>query len=543
MIPLEYPMIMKYEQLGTIVDSWETHKPTNSKARKRNLERLAQQYEYEVIGKGKGTQYNILAEKKQRKRSFGRVKRIDTTTDDKKTVHRTYKEMVYIGGDIDENTLVPITDTDYKVHRYIDTMLGDSCYYSYIQLLEVMKECPYDTNINWDKYKQSTNSHQKQLAYVHRFIDLQELYFTTDNEKIIVYKTKKRNEPLQFIDKRLKLTNFKKRQLDIGILMATITDVTDSLRVVKTLTDDGGGVVVYIKATDLFEDVGLINDSFKRNRKYVDYLEDYLPREEQSLIYSHIHLSARNSVDTALRRLKRSGAISTHIYTYIMVTDDNDYIGLNNEQAVIIDKALEKTVNDMVKQFPHLDGKCERGADFYQTYTEEIEKFKWKTFRTYVRQYLPNYKSHMRAFGIGMVDTKVKAYLNKRAEEENMDLDDYIDQQHLFTHLESTNVMTRSYNGTSEKAQKRKALVESCTVETSPTHVKGFPFKELTRLASELEHYNSKDINGMSKKQLIELDEIIDSIKSKMQLLINDYYMEQVDDETIALINDFDFSE
>ena len=248
---MEYPKTLKYEELGTIVEGWKEHTPTNSKARKRNLELLEQQYDFTKNGTGKGTTYTII---KKRFTGVGKKRESEEPT---VKIHRTYKEMVHMGDSIEDiNYLVDLTENDYNVHDFILSSFSETCYYSYDQIVGRMRSCPYETGINWDKtYKYSTNSHQKQLAYIYRSLDLKECTYTTDDTKIVIYQVdKKRKEPLQLIDKRLRLKNFKKRQLDIGILMATIREETDSMRVVKTMIK--GGVVVYMKATDLFEDVG-----------------------------------------------------------------------------------------------------------------------------------------------------------------------------------------------------------------------------------------------------------------------------------------------
>lgn len=480
---MEYPITLKYDDLEQIVEGWEKHKPTDTRKRKKNLEKLGQQYEYVQNGKGKGTTYTLI-----KKKFVGcGVKRKTEKPKEELKVHRTFKEIVYTGETIEDiNVLVELTEEDYKIHDYVLSKVENDCCYNYIQFLEIMNSCPYETHMNWKRYSENTDSYQKQLAYIYRSLDLQELECVADGQNMKMYKVQKREEPLQLIDKRLKIQNFKKRQLDIGILMATIKEETDSMRVVKTMTE--GGIVVYIKATDLFEDVGLVNESFKRNREYASYLEDYLPKEEQSLIYSNIHQRAKNSVESALKRLKRGGAISTHVYTYIMVTNDRKYIGLNNEQAVLIDKALELTVQDIAKEYPQVADRCVRGANFYNDFNDtNIEKFKWEKLREHIREHFPNYRSHMRAFGIGMVDTKVARYLNKRAKEEDMDLTEFIEQQHGFTHVESTELMTKKYYGKSYYAQKRKALVESCTVEVAPTEIMNYPIEDIVKIAKQIE--------------------------------------------------------
>lgn len=541
---MDYPKTFKYEDLGQIVEGWREHKPTNSKARKRNLDLLENQYEFYIESGSRNSKTYVITKKK----FTGVGKKREVIEEPKKTkIHRTYKEMVHTGDTIEDiNYLVELTEDDYMIHDFILSSFGEKCYYNYEQIIERMSLCPLDMNINWNKmYHYSTNSYQKQLAYVFRSLDLKECTFTTDDTKIIVYKVdRKREEPLQMIDKRLKLTNFKKRQLDIGILMATIREETDSMRVVKTMTK--GGVVVYIKATDLFEDVGLVNDSFKHNREYASYLEDYLPKEEQSLIYSHIQLSARNSVESALRRLKRGGAISTHIYTYIMVTTDRQYIGLNNEQAVLIDKALELTVQDIATEYPQVADRCIRGASFYNDFDDmNIEKFKWEKLREHIKEHFPNYKSHMRAFGIGLVDTKVERYLKKRAKEENMDLTDFIEQQHGFTHLESTEIMTRKYHGESVHAQKRKKLVESCTQEEEMEIIMGYPIKEMRRIGRLIEDCRralmSYTVTEEEKKRLHDL---ILTYQAEYDELLNkygkgEYLLDKLDKQKLKEIDDF----
>ena len=544
---MEYPIRLKYDDLEEIVEGWEKHKPTDTRKRKKNLEKLGQQYEFTTEKEKRNTTIYVITKKKfvgcgvRRKKEEQEVQ--------KKSVHRTYTEMVYTGEKQveDINYLADLTEDDYKIHDYIISHFTVSCAYSYEQILEKMQQCPHNTQINWFKeYKYNTDSYQKQLAHIFRSLDLIEQTFTTYNEKVRVYKVNaKREEPLQIIDKRFKLKNFSKRQLDIGILMATIKEETDSLRIVKTMTE--GGIVVYIKATDLFEDVGLVNESFKENREVADYLDDYLPKEEQSLVYSHIQQKAKNSVVSALNRLQRGGAISNYIYTYIMVTTDKKQIGLNHEESIIVDKALELTVQDMVEQFPQLKDKCTRGADFYKSYDDDdIEEFKWEKLREHMREHFPNYRSHMRAFSVGLVDTKVERYLNKRAKEEDMDLTEFIEQQHGFTHVESTDVMTRKYWGTTEKKRKEKALIVSCTGEKELDYIHGYPLKDrkqLIRRIKALENLLSDGYRLTDEKReeyQRELTDLVFELESeKEKYLEQTTIKERLDENKLKEIEEF----
>lgn len=433
------------DELGVI--GWKDHTPTNSKAKKSNLELLGKHYNYSEVGTKRSKKYILHSEKQVKKpRGFGR--KPSTSKPKSKKPTKTYKDYVYTRQDIDDECIKPISEEELERHEKLVNALEVNKGYSQADICAITGE----------KVETGGRNRTIQLSYWWQSFEFTE---TKQSGKPTIYTPIKIfKEPRPRINESYELTDFKEQQLEVGILFEVIDSHSQCRRVITPVEDCGH--IITISAIDLYQSVGLVHEDYYTIRKNKESFVDYLPIEEQNIVYGNIETTSRNKVKGALKRLARPSILSQVAYTYMWMGTDKNWHSATDEEIVWIDKAYTETIDYINEKYKDDNIFISSKAQFYTKIPfEEVEEEKKSYFRNNVRENIPNFVYDMRAYKFIFVNKNVMRYL----EEQGVPLDLLKEQKKLLTHMESKKVQDKNYvcNKPTEMNHRKQVFSDVCT--------------------------------------------------------------------------------
>lgn len=344
-----------------------------------------------------------------RTRRFGKEIRESESSERKKKQSKrkfkSYSEYVYLGQqNVDITTLVPLTQDDYDYNDKIHQILEIENEYTYSELCAALGE----------KEKGGT-AKQSQLATWFQHMTW---------EHPINPKTKKASKkfkileiydtPRQRINITFQLEYFKQKQLECNFIFSIINN--------DNLHEEVGEfrAITGIKAKDMYQNIGLVNETYYLVRSNKESISDFIPINNQIELFKQIENSNKKFTTGALSRLSRSNVIESYAYTYIWTDEyQKDHLATDQEHL-----AIEDGIKEMIDYAREWGHKVETIADLYNGKIKHCIASDLKDYMLdIIKKDIPTIKYFSRGFKVVYLKSKMKGYLEEIANESNQSFD------------------------------------------------------------------------------------------------------------------------
>lgn len=455
-IPLGQPLT--YKELGELgIEGWREHEPTNSKARKHNLDLLDKYFEYSVIGEKRNKRYVLhevkvvepvkQSDSRRHYNKQGKLIGVGKTSKTKpatsKTESKTYMDYVYTSQpNIPVECLVPLTKEDEERHEKYASIVSVGGFFSQKELAWLFHEEVKDTG----KQKQI------QLSTWWQSFEWEE---TKRVGKPTIYTiTKVFDTPRQRIDFTREIANFKEQSLEVNFILSILDN--DNLHEEVS----SYGLITGIKARDFYVNMGLVNHDYYYVRSQKHALSDWLPVIEQDIIYRDIDESAKRYTLGALKRLLRQRVIIDYSYTYIWFERGGTEHLATDEEHLAIENAIQETI-----KYAQEIG-FDKVTSVINLFDDTLKDFQKQDlinhFQEIVRRDVPKFEYYCRGYKLVYLKEPMLKYVNNLASQQGLELVELGVLKRDSSHSEHTQIQVRKVNkrNTSNK-HKQKQLINT----------------------------------------------------------------------------------
>lgn len=315
-----------------------------------------------------------------------------------KRKHKDYTQYVYTDkSQLDDmTTLVSLTDEDMQLNEKVKEIIEVNGTYTYKEICELLEE------------KITTGAGKElQLSRWYQHMTWEHPINPKTKRPSKTFKiTKVFDIPRQRIDTRQQLKHFKEQQLECNFIFSILND--NNLH--KTVGDFGH--IVAIRAKDLYQNIGLVNEHYYLMRNNTGAISEFLSIEIQREMYRSMEEGNRRYTIGALNRLKKSKVIVDYAYSYMWFDASHTEHLATDEEVLTIENAIQKTIKYAKEEY-ELELKNIGSLYDNSIKNSHIQKELQDYLKDTIKKTIPSYEYYCRAYKVTFLDENMKGYINK----------------------------------------------------------------------------------------------------------------------------------